>query len=93
MAAAGSVFSRAKLDYLHSQRLLGRIATVATATTRGLLGPAGGPAGGAALTSGYAAALRGAALLALAGAVVAILVLPGRGAPAEPPTQQPKERP
>ena len=28
MAAAGSVFSRAELDYLHGQRLLGRVATV-----------------------------------------------------------------
>jgi hypothetical protein len=39
MAAAGSVFSRAELDYLHGQRLLGRIASVATATALGLLGP------------------------------------------------------
>jgi pyridoxamine 5'-phosphate oxidase family protein len=28
MAEAGSVFSQAELDYLHGQRLLGRIATV-----------------------------------------------------------------
>lgn len=92
MAAAGSVFSRAELDYLHGQRLLGRIATVATATTLHLLGPAGGPADPAALTGGYAAALRGAALLALIGAVVAILILPQRNAPMEPSTHQPKEQ-
>jgi pyridoxamine 5'-phosphate oxidase family protein len=28
MATAGSVFSQAELDYLHGQRLLGRVATV-----------------------------------------------------------------
>jgi EmrB/QacA subfamily drug resistance transporter len=61
---------------------------LATVTTQGLLGDAGGPpapeALQAALTGGYAAALRGAALLALAGAALAILLLP-------PATQPPKE--
>lgn len=58
---------------------LAALTTTAAATTRGLLGhPAGAPdpaAIQAALTSGYAAALRIAALLALAGAALTILVL------------------
>jgi predicted MFS family arabinose efflux permease len=53
------------------------LTTVATATTRGLLGPAGDPGAlPAALTSGYAAGLRGAALLALAGAALTVLLPP-----------------
>jgi EmrB/QacA subfamily drug resistance transporter len=53
------------------------LTTVATATTRGLLGPTGGPSDlPAALTSGYAAGLRGAALLALAGAALTVILLP-----------------
>ena len=57
---------------------------LATATTQSLLGDAGGPPGPEALTGGYAAALRGAALLALAGSALAILLLP-------PATQPSKE--
>ena len=66
------------------------LGSLATATTRGLLsfGHDGGtptPAAlQAALTSGYAAALRGAALLAVAAVALTILVLP--------PTRQPKEQ-
>lgn len=80
---------------------IGLLTSVATATTHGLLGHAGGPSGPAALqaalTSGYAAALRGAGLLALAGATLAILILPPRRRvpiqpPTHPPTHQPKER-
>jgi hypothetical protein len=69
---------------------LAALTSLATATTQGLLSPghAGGPPGPAALqaalTGGYAAALRGAALLALAAAALTTLVLPL--------TQPPKER-
>ena len=67
--------------------------SVATATTGGLLGHADDPLNPAvvqaALTAGYAAALRGAGLLALAGATVAILVLSPRGTPIS--THEPKE--
>jgi EmrB/QacA subfamily drug resistance transporter len=67
---------------------LAALTSLATAISRGLLGPADRPpapaALQAALTGGYAAALRGTALLALAGAALAILILP--------PTRQPKER-
>jgi EmrB/QacA subfamily drug resistance transporter len=69
------------------------LASVATATTQGLLrsAQADGPADPAvvqsALTGGYAAALRGAALLALAAAALTVLLLPSaQGA------RQPKER-
>ncbi len=61
---------------------LAALTSLATATTGGLLGHPTGPpdpaALQAALTGGYAAALRGAALLALAGATLAILILPSR---------------
>ncbi|HZD01484.1 MAG TPA: MFS transporter [Actinomycetes bacterium] len=63
---------------------LAALTSIATATTQGLLGPghAGGPADPAALqaalTSGYAAALRVAALLALAAAALTTLILPPR---------------
>jgi len=61
------------------------LTTVATATTRGLLGPAGGPSGlPAALTSGYGAGLRGAALLALAGAALTVILLPASGPAPKP---------
>jgi EmrB/QacA subfamily drug resistance transporter len=67
---------------------LAALTSLATATTRGLLGHGGGTptptALQAALTGGYAAALRGAALLALAAVALTILVLP--------PTRQLKER-
>jgi Major Facilitator Superfamily len=67
---------------------LAALTSFATAISRGLLGHADRPpapaALQAALTGGYAAALRGTALLALAGAALAILILP--------PTRQPKER-
>jgi EmrB/QacA subfamily drug resistance transporter len=61
---------------------LAALTSIATTTTQGLLGPGhgGGPAEAAALTSGYAAALRGAALLALVGASLAVLILPRRRA-------------
>jgi len=67
---------------------LAALTSLATATSRGLLGHADGPPAPAALqtalTGGYAAALRGAALLALTGAALTLLILP--------PTRQPKER-
>jgi EmrB/QacA subfamily drug resistance transporter len=73
------------------------LATVATATTQGLLGPAGDPSGlPAALTSGYGAGLRGAALLALAGAALTVILLPASGpAPSLDPdtTTPPSGRP
>jgi EmrB/QacA subfamily drug resistance transporter len=56
------------------------LTTVATATTQGVLGDTSSPPDPAtvqaALTSGYAAALRGTALLALAGAVLTVLLFP-----------------
>ena len=55
------------------------LTTVATATTQGLLARSSRPAMEAALTSGFAAAIRGAGLLALAGAAVAVLLLPTSG--------------
>src|SRR6266540_1237274 len=70
------------------------LTSIAATTTQGLLGPghAGGPADPAALTSGYAAALRGAALLALAGAALAVLILPPRRAASiQPPAHQSEE--
>jgi EmrB/QacA subfamily drug resistance transporter len=73
---------------------LAALTSLATATTQGLLGDAGGPPDPAALTGGYAAALRAAALLALAGAALAILILPPsrHPVPVHSPTHQPKER-
>jgi hypothetical protein len=79
--------------------VLGLVAltSLATATSRGLLGHADGPPTPAALqtalTGGYAAALRGAALLALAAAALAMLILPPRRplpihSPAHPPKEQ-----
>jgi hypothetical protein len=59
------------------------LTTVATATTQGLLAPPSRPAMEAALTGGYAAGIRGAALLALAGAAVAVL-LPPASSPIRP---------
>jgi EmrB/QacA subfamily drug resistance transporter len=72
------------------------LTSFATATTQGLRSNADRPfdpgALQAALTSGYAAALRGAALLALAGAALAMLILPPRRPVSiRPPTHQPKE--
>jgi EmrB/QacA subfamily drug resistance transporter len=76
---------------------LAALTSLATATTRGLLGHGGGPpdpdALQAALTGGYAAALRGAALLALTAAALAMLILPPRRplpihSPAHPPKEQ-----
>lgn len=56
------------------------LTTLATGTTKDLLGGTGTPpdpaAVQAALTGGYAAALRGAALVVLAGAALSILLLP-----------------
>jgi EmrB/QacA subfamily drug resistance transporter len=71
------------------------LTTLATATTTDLLAGAGSPADPAtvraALTSGYAAALRGAALVALAAAALAVLLLPSstRPAPTRSPTPPP----
>jgi MFS family permease len=65
------------------------LTTVAGATTGRLPDP-GGPA---ALTAGYAAALRGAALIALAAAVLALLVLPARPPAPVPPATDPQEEP
>jgi EmrB/QacA subfamily drug resistance transporter len=82
--AAGLLQTAQQLGVALGLAVLG---SLATATTRGLLGHAGGPpdpvAVQAALTGGYAAALRGAALLALAAVALTILVLP--------PTRQPQE--
>jgi EmrB/QacA subfamily drug resistance transporter len=62
------------------------LTTVATATTQGLLERSSQPAVQAALTGGYAVGLRGAALLALAGAALTILLLPSsRPAPTPDP--------
>jgi EmrB/QacA subfamily drug resistance transporter len=63
------------------------LTSVATATTRGLLGRGTVQV---ALTGGYAAALRGAALLALAGAIVTILVL-RPAVPTQPHQSESKE--
>jgi EmrB/QacA subfamily drug resistance transporter len=77
---------------------LATLTSLATATTQGLLSPAGVPADpaalqAAALTSGYDAALRGAALLALAAAALTMLILPPRHpAPIQSSTHPPKER-
>jgi hypothetical protein len=66
------------------------LTTLATGTTQDLLGGTGSPPDPAtiqaALTSGYAAALRGAALLALAGAALSVLLLPPSHPPPNPTT-------
>ena len=72
---------------------LAALTTIATATTQGLLGPA--PADPAtvqaALTSGYAVALRVAGLLALTAAALAILLLPPSRPTPIPSTHPQKE--
>jgi predicted MFS family arabinose efflux permease len=73
---------------------LAALTTIAAATTQGLLGPApADPAAlQAALTSGYAVALRVAGLLALAAAALTMLVLPpSRPTPIPSPTHPRKE--
>jgi EmrB/QacA subfamily drug resistance transporter len=72
---------------------LAALTTVATATTQGLLRQTAGsppdPAAiQAALTSGYATGLRGAALLALAGAALTILLLPSPAAGTSGPRRE-----
>jgi EmrB/QacA subfamily drug resistance transporter len=69
---------------------LAALASLATATTQHLLGASATLQ--AALTSGYAAALRGAGVLALVAAVVAMLALPAYRPSVQPSGHQLKER-